>query len=388
MRHLCILQFVFVISGLINNAFGQQVPVLQLSSALEKPVPITTSDFIESITYIPLATSPDYLVDAYPKVYVTKDNILIVTAEKCQLFDRRTGSFIREIGRKGRGPGEYYMTNGFFNESTRSYYFVGSKGNLIKYTLDGIFRGSIKIPEYNGGFDIISFPDIYSYLNDTLLACNFVPGDGTENKILMTFTEKGNVIKIFPNHNILEKKNNQVISIGDSKFHRFNNSLFYSNRYNDTVFRVTQNQMLPSFIVNAGKYRPPFESRWWVAEKRNKSDFISQAQIFENTRFIAFNFFLIPSKDLYFTLYDKQSKSLKVTKDQSGIENTTDGFLNFKTGSINGAGELSFLVQPGEILEWFAQNPEKFKSLKPELQKLKDLKLEDNPVVVIGKYKK
>jgi hypothetical protein len=46
------------------------------------------------------------------------------------------------------------------------------------------------------------------------------------------------------------------------------------------------------------------------------------------------------------------------------------------------------MVQPGEILEWIKQNPEKFKSLKPELQKLKDLKLEDNPVVVIGKYKK
>jgi hypothetical protein len=388
MRHLCILQFVFVISGLINNAVGQKVPVLQLSSALEKPVPITTSDFIESITYIPLATSPDYLVDANPKVYVTKDFILIITLEKCQLFDRRNGEFIREIGRKGRGPGEYYTTSGFFNESTRSYYFVGSKGYLIKYTLDGIFRGSMKIPEYNDGFEIISFPDIYSYINDTLLVCNFVPGTGTENKILMTFTEKGKVIKIFPNFNILEKKNNLIISIGDSKFHRFDNNLFYSNRYNDTVFRITINQMVPSFIVNAGKYRPPFESRWWTEEKRKKSDFLSQSQIFENTRFIAFNFFLNLGFNRYFALYNKQSKSLKVTRDLPGIENTTDGFLNFNTGSINGAGELSFLVQPGEILEWIEQNPEKFKSLKPELQKLKDLKLEDNPVVVIAKYKK
>ena len=75
MKRFSILIFLCFIISITNDIFSQQIPVLNLSSAIEHPEDITLSDFVESITYIPLATTYDYLVDKYPKVYVTKDYI-------------------------------------------------------------------------------------------------------------------------------------------------------------------------------------------------------------------------------------------------------------------------------------------------------------------------
>jgi len=48
----------------------------------------------------------------------------------------------------------------------------------------------------------------------------------------------------------------------------------------------------------------------------------------------------------------------------------------------------ALLPAPCALIKWIKENPEKFRKLKPELQKLKEVKLEDNPIVVIAKYKR
>lgn len=383
MKQLFIQLSFFFISGLINSIFCQQLTILNLSEAIEHPSKITASDFVGSIFYVPLATSPDCFVAGNPKVFVTKDYILTTTIDRCLLFDRKNGAFIREIGHYGRGPGEYRATIGFFNESSSTYYFIGWNRDLIKYSLDGVFRGGIKIPNLVDNSKSPSGPDVYSFLNDTVLACNFGIFDGTETNSIMIFTEKGKTIRIIPNKDVLNKKQKLVLRTKEITFHRFNNKLFFQSMYNDTVFNLTQKQIEPFFIINFGKHRPPFESRWWPIEKQEKSNFFLQNNILENEKFILFDIWF--NKVRYFTLYDKLLKSLKIAEFKSGIKNDIDGFIDLKINSINNSGELSFLVQPAELIEWIKQNPDKFKSLKPELQKFKDIKMEDNPIVIIAK---
>jgi len=377
--------FLFIIVFQCSSIFCQQIPVLDLSSAIAHPENIKLSDFVESITYIPLATTYDVLVDKYPRIFVTKDYIITVTANKCFLFNRKDGSFNREIGRTGRGPGEYQSARGFFNDLIPAYYFTGWNGNLVKYTMDGVFRGNVKIPGYVDSFDSPSVPLTYSFINDSIIVCDFLIALGTETKSLMTFSEKGNVLNIVPNHNILKTKQHYVVATGESSFYHYNNNLFFQNMYNDTVFKITVDKISPYFVLNRGKHSPPFEAKWWPYGKQLQSNFISQPTYSENKRFILFNFYL--GRDNYFALYDKSMKLLKVVDNKSGIKNDIDGFIDLSFYYMNSNGELIGLIQANDLANWIEKNPEKFKVLKADLQKLQNINMTDNPVIVIAKFK-
>jgi hypothetical protein len=386
MRKQFIFVSLFVIFCQYSNVFCQKLPVLDLSSAIEHPTSITLSDFIESVTYIPLETSDDALVDQNPKVFVTKDYILTVKYDKCLLFNRKNGLFIREIGSKGRGPGEFQFTKGFFNEYLPCVYFTGWNGNLIKYTMDGVFRGNIRIPGYNDSFDSPTYPMNYSYINDTLIACDLLIGLGTETKSMLIFNENGKLLKAVPNYNILKIKQRNVFTTGEGNFYRFNDNLFYQNKYNDTVFQVSVDGKTPYIVIDRGKYSPPFESKWGPIENRVQSGFISTFRYAENVRFMMFYFNL--RGDHYFSLYDKSVKSLKVAHNPAGIKNDVDEFLDLSFSYLNSEGELVSYIDAVDIINWIEENPKKFKELKTELQFLQDIEITDNPVVVIAKLKK
>lgn len=376
----------FFIINLNNNIFCQQIPVLNLIPTIEQPENITLNDFVESITYIPLATTFDCLVDNNPRVFVTKEYIVTITTFRCLVFDRKNGEFIREISHNGRGPGEFQSTKGFFNETLPAYYFTGWGGYLVKYTMDGIFRGNINTPGFNDGFDSPSFPMNYSYINDSIIVCDFLIATGTEPNSLMIYNENSKVLKIIPNNNVIRNKQRFVLRTGELSFHHFNDNLFFQSLYNDTVFQISPDKITPSFVLKRGKHSPPFESKWWSFEKQMQSNFITQPQYFENKRFISFNFYF--NKNKYFAIYDKSLKLLKVTENNSGIKNDIDGFINITFDSMNSEGELIGLLQANELVNWIEKNPEDFKILNPGLQKLKNVNMEDNPVIVLAKYKK
>ena len=105
----------------------------------------------------------------------------------------------------------------------------------------------------------------------------------------------------------------------------------------------------------------------------------------ESKRFISFNFYF--SKKRYFCLYDKVTRRLKVTDNSFGIKNDIDGFMDITFNYMNSDGELIGLIQANDLVSWIEKNPEKLKILPPALQNLRNIKMEDNPVVVIAKYK-
>jgi hypothetical protein len=54
---------------------------------------------------------------------------------------------------------------------------------------------------------------------------------------------------------------------------------------------------------------------------------------------------------------------------------------------LNSEGELIGLIQANDLVNWIEKNPEKFKALNPGVQKLQNINITDNPVIVIAKYK-
>lgn len=365
---------------------GQQLPVLDLSTALKSPTNILVGDFIESINYIPLETTSESLVGNNPKIIVTDDYIITITYRKCLVFSRDNGDFITELGHYGRDPGGYKTNLGLFNELSSIYYFIGWNRDLIKYSLSGEFLGSITIEINDKETEALSSPDAFSYLNDTILVCKLVCLDGTEPYSFYIFDDNGNLLKAIPNKMRLSKKQEMNYSTPELKFHRYNGNVFFQNFFCDTVFKLTQNDIIPAFILKSGKYLLPYESKWWSNEKRKRSDFITLPSYFENSRFIVFDMYKKSAR--YFGLYNKSNKSFKISENKYGILNNLDGFIDPTFISINESEELVGFVNSYEILLWFKQNPDKYESLKPEVQKFKDINESDNPVIIIAKFKK
>jgi hypothetical protein len=379
-----IIIFSLFIAIIHNSLYGQNIPSLNLESAIDHSGTFKFKDFIKSIEYIPLETNPGCLIDKNPKFFVTRDYIISLNVNHCFLFDRASGKFIREIGRYGRGPGEYQNAIGFVNDNIPAIYFVGWNGNLLKYSVNGNLIKNFQIPGYKDNFDLPSIPMNYTFYNDSIIVCDFLIATGREPNLIMVFNESGQILKFIKNRNLVNVKKDFVLQTGETSFFHFNEKLFFQNKYNDTVFQISPENLVPFFILNRGKYKPPFESKWWSYGKVLQSNFISQLQYSINERFILFSFLM--NKTRYFALYNRTSRSLKVAS-CSTIENNIDGIKTFNLESMNYCGELIGVIQANDLTDWENGYQSKSDLKNPNLQKLANVRMDDNPVIVIAELK-
>lgn len=357
----------------------QKPLILPLVNAYKKQEPISTKEFIKSFTYVPLETSPQCLIGANPKFMIT-DKYVIITDQgnHCLLFDKSTGKFIQSIGHYGKDPGGYRTTNrAFLKENNTTIYFLGWKNELIKYSLDGKALGNVPIPNFNESFTDAFIPDNYTSLPNNLIACNIVNTNGIQKKLLMIFDETGKEVRSIPNWN-LQKEHKFSLSIGDVSFYKYNDKILYNEIFNDTIFSLLPDKVVPYMILDRGKLRLKVGTR-------NSQDVerILHRGFLESEKYICFDFWGIKNKT-YFALYNKSTSKLKVCEFNAGIKNDTDGFVPFLP-KVNYGEELVGLVQASELVSWFENNKANQDSLPTVIKKLSSYKITDNPILIIGK---
>jgi hypothetical protein len=144
----------------------------------------------------------------------------------------------------------------------------------------------------------------------------------------------------------------------------------------------------PKFVLHSGTTENANATEY----TKNKGDveYLPVENVFESNRFLFFkvrkqldNF---ESED-YYGFFDKTNQSTRVSKNTEGIENDLDNFIPFKFISANQNNEIVSFLEAYEVKLWFEQNPGKAADLSPNLQKLKNIKENDNPVVMIAKLK-
>jgi hypothetical protein len=375
----------FIIS--ISNLLAQELLKIDIESKIdEKDLLINLSDYIEKIEYLQLDSHVDFLIDAQPEFTVKNKEIVVRTISNCFVFDRGSGKFLQKVGNKGRGPAEYRSTGGLINPKNHSIYFVGQGAKLLKFNFDGTFNKSIVIPEYNDGFVAPSLPINYTWLKNDIVFY-FADMIGTERKRLMIINEEGEKLVVHPKYKYFTEKKGMAISLYDSQFYHFKNDLYFKEDYSDTVFKVSEKELIPSLILYLGKYQPSIESKWMTAkEKQNqKHEFIGLRKLIESESFFLFEFY--SQKKHFQGVFNKNTDILKIVEMSSGINNDIDRFIPFSPVSISTDGYLIGYVEAYVLLAWFMQNPEKAAKLPLHLQKLKNINESDNPVVMIAKLK-
>jgi hypothetical protein len=380
-----LIQLIVLSSAFLLTSFSFQsrksdeLYIIPLAKNISNLSEIKCSQFIDHFEYIQLETNEKCLIPNDYEALILKNQILIYGVKFCFVFERKTGRFLFEIGKYGRGPEEYQNSLIAFDYKNSLVYSLGGNDNVMVFGLDGKYLRAFPMPPSTKGMEAPSFITLYSCLPNSYLVGYYPNILGIEAKLLTVFNQKGEVAKVFQNKNVYPKRPLKMLDLLDAQFYLMNNNTFFKERSNDTVFLVTEKALVPHILFEMGKYSVPYEYKWWPPEERQKVNFILVNKIFENSNWIDV---LVEKESVeYFVLYNKILQQLIVNKKGEGVPNDIDNFIPFNPKFMDENGNLAEFIDATKISNWFKESNLKFSE---RINVLRKVNINQNPIAIIG----
>ena len=390
---------------------GEALEVIPLASAFENQTELKASDCFSRVRYVALETTDDCLVGDEPVVRIAPDKIIVMTSQRqCFAFDKQTGKFLYPIGHIGDDPEGCADLCGYYNYATGQISFPSNRyQELMVYDLEGGFVGRKKEQPMSLEGEIAMVtqdywdaqtsllhvpatrvsPDQVFFMRDTTVlavyptnsesASEHAPRLGMPN--VMTFENQGTA-----GHPLMillyEGECGRVMSFLLSPFWHLGKDTYLKVNFNDTIYRVTQEGLLPERLVDVGAYRFELEDRLY--KERDKGFYFFD--ISENKRISLLRFcrylYHTEKRTAYNAVYDKATKTVKVAPYDAGITNDLSHFLPLQPHTANEAGEFAQLIQAADVATWFEENASAG-GLPADVEALRKVGEEDNPVIAI-----
>ena len=229
-----------------NTSTQSSFPTLSLENAMNNNSRTGCHEKIEVIDIIPLETSETVLLADVRKIVPSNDLLFILDTElKLRLFDK-DGTFIREIGQEGQGPGEYAMLTDFTIDEERKEVYMNDVLKIVVYDYEGNFKRNISLEDDN--LQVLTF-------------CN--------DKVFYIFPDKkypegiksATLVSVLDLDGKLQKEilAHQLRRTGDIPF--FNNiatdgkSVFYKEEMGQTLYAIKDDFSVDSLChLDFGKY--------------------------------------------------------------------------------------------------------------------------------------
>lgn len=408
---------IFLLCGLLSACSNKQseiveLEIVRLAEAFENQTELKASDCFSKVRYIALETSDSCLVGDNPLIRVAANRIIVMTShQQCLAFDKQTGKFLHSIGHVGDDPEACQEMYGWLNDRDGLLYFPSiSQGKMTVYDLDGHFIRTQ--PEVLTPSKGSICPTIYDYWNKDTLLVHSVATEETPDRI--AFVRDTSVLFVFPtNCNLAndrmprlgiatenlsitskgtaghmlyilldEGKSSLVMRNNSSPFWHFGEDVFFKGNFNDTIYRVTPGGLKPDRLVDLGSYHWDVNDRYYG----NKDKGFYLFDFFENNQVILFTFcknlYHEEKRVAYNAIYDKGLGKVMVAPFDDGLINDMANFLPLQPETSNANGEFVQLIQSAETASWFEEHPE-VRNLPDDVEQLRKLGEEDNPVVVI-----
>jgi len=405
--------FYFLLGGLvlflqacIRNESKQVVKLkdnfIHFETAVKDLKEVSLSEIADSIKYIPIETGKNCLVTrsrfSFTGRYITVNQLI---------FDWE-GRFVRKIGQKGQGPCEDTNTilNILFTDS-----FIYSKGQkIIEYDSLGQCTGKEK-QLYLGGeletpsgrinmpvafnraeqnFAIYNYPDSVFFLDRNF---NTLGGNRVVDLSLSKYM-------VAPGHRLI-----QYITFNGKR------SLFY-NAFNDTIFEVQSQTLLPRWIINMGIYKVPndiYLGKYGVllekAAESYKNGSLDKCELVQATDNKKRILSISETDDYLFFLWT----TILEFAELRGLENTYPqvAYYNKHTGELVAVKDHGFFddihkgpdflplwgafenklissIWPYELKEYIEKQQEAGKEIGKELLELsKQVEEESNPILIV-----
>lgn len=362
---------------------------------------VLLSEIATDVELIQFENIPEAMLGNVENIEFTKDYVFVKFWQHPVIQFSRNGKFIRDVGKKGKGPGEYNtcMKMSIDEKNERVYIHTGELSMMV-FNFEGEYVRTIKYPALE------SFTNFWIWGRDSMLVSYFEPIFGNEPFVFIEHNDQGDTLQTIKNH-IFYDEDEQAYNLSpfeEQNFsYRFENKLHMKGFYNDTVYSYDENNKIVSnFFIDLKEHKLPddliYERKW----KRPLPTNLCWTGVHETSNyiFIPYGYHYDINKpesqkeERGCILYNKKTKegeAIKETK-QGGFIDDISGGPDFRPLVTNNS-EAIMLVSALDMKQYLDSEQFKNKELKnpEEKEKLnqlkKTLKEEDNHFVVLVKLK-
>ena len=373
------------------------IPVIDIENALNSVsnTPFKCSEFIDSIEYLPLETNKESVFGngQFAVPILSSSEFVYCDLKKFSLKD---GKFIYQVGKRGRGPGEFTMAIASTTDIENNRIFVLDNWTHLVNIYDNsnnFIKKLDVLPEvygimYMGNDKLILFRSYAFYGNTVPFEYQIYDINGEK----VIYTREIKSIK-----EALQGKTYGTFmsfGIGHNSNWYFNNKVQFYESFTDTVFTIeTNGTRVPRFYVNRENKKPPLSE---MLDKElfesNRSKYIMITSVFETPKYL---FLKIRKgiKEHFCARFDKVSQITKIVPLIGAFENDlsfsqfTD-FTNIPETS-NGIDYFDISIQKEKILSKMDKIPqaEWSETAKKLYDLIKKANPEDNGIICLYKLK-
>ena len=338
-----------------------------MSGLLEVPFDIKLNAFVplseiaEEITAIELEMTDESLLnpDYIKNIFISEKEVFIASPYKIHVFNKK-GKFIRTIGSRGQGPGEYGHIGSIAMDEKNKRLFILS-GKIICYDFNGkflkekrLFLGDISSMNYINNELLLIEENIHSddksvYSKATLYRLNDDLYIIDSCKIRDTFfeTSDGYMFRYGSGKNILQGAESIYIYYGNN----FEMMDMGENVLCDTMYRFDKSHLIPYLKLK-------------LKDDGQRKD-IDLCNFYRSSRYIFSYYRNRQDKRFYYYCYDTKAEK---------TYNMQDGYID----------DINQIKEPVRI-QPFNLDTEMFYYLHTKMKP--DDKEEPNPTLYIGKLK-
>jgi hypothetical protein len=359
-----------------------------------KIVPL--SQVASNIEYIKLETNDECMIRKINSCFFTDSLIFIANRDHILKFSR-DGKFLQKIGKPGRGPGEIDLIRTMTLLPDKR--MIAVQKNAIKemlfFSFDGTVVKAVNIPEA-----------LYiKVINDGRFIV-YDPGtDGASKNTFSLINETGDTISGIGNYCSWINTSGMAFMEGSyPEPFLYKNKWYFKDRYNDTVYTVVSDRIIPSYSVNMGKYKLPDELRLerigtdQIQLYINKAPNYSYAILFEAADklfIVSESYHVLKRKYLLFDKKEGIGSLLDNGNDVSkGFVNDMDGGMDFWPLGIVNDNQVYMpldIVTLKKELEKIntGEKTVKYRDKQKEFEKMINTSdILDNPILMIATLKK
>ena len=106
--------------------------MLSVKADLDKAGALRASEYFEEVTYVPLETSDEFLIDYARKTVVSGNSLYVMCDKSVHVFSTETGKGKNSLSKLGNGPGEYKsLTDFIVGDANGNIELLDNRGKKI-----------------------------------------------------------------------------------------------------------------------------------------------------------------------------------------------------------------------------------------------------------------